>query len=132
VTVTISMCKKSYYKQDSKELFSVFTGNRRRKKQSYTVAGKRVSLNKQKPLTSEVNNPRNKLPSKFLKAVLYNERESFILSGLERDFSRDEVGSGEGLNLTNTYSLRTGRSIKGPHHLFHRRGTEYICPKLQG
>ena len=91
------MCKESYYKQIPKScsLFSQETEGE--KKQPYTVAGKRVLLNKQKkPLTSEVNNPRNKLPSKFLKAVLYNERESFILSGLERDFSRDELGVGRG------------------------------------
>ena len=30
--VTVSTHKKSYYKQDSKELFSIFTGNRRWKK----------------------------------------------------------------------------------------------------
>ena len=40
MTETISMCKKSYYKQDSKELFSVFTGNRRRKKATLYCSGK--------------------------------------------------------------------------------------------
>lgn len=58
--VTVSTNKKSYYKQDFKELIFVFTGNRR-KKNDFILQQERVLLNIQKNhLTVEVNSSRNK------------------------------------------------------------------------